>query len=217
VSVHAPPGVMKTRGMGRDWTWVVLKRFFTSHFLVNRTWHARITGHSGGRARRHCEGRRPGHVVSTMEHPNSHSLASASSAAGPRRARAAGIERAGAAGLERTRETVLERARAAAPEGARRLPGILAKMEKSARHRRRLAQAICMNYAATMASDEATKGTRSKVFRLSTAADGPVSADKATQACNRTATDGGVTDVDVDRQQAKVEAKVEVHKEDAAS
>jgi len=148
-----------------------------------------------------------------MEHP--HSAASASSAAGPQRARAAGIERARAAGLERTREAGLERARAAAREGARRLPGILAKKAQSARHRRRLAQAIRMNYAAAMASDEATNGTRSKVFRLSTAADGPVSADKATEACNRTATDGGVTDVDVDRQEAKVE--VEVHLEDAAS
>jgi len=42
-----------------------------------------------------------------------------------------------------------------------------------------------------------------------------VSADKATKACNRTATDGGVTDVDVDRPQAKVE--VEVHLENVAS
>ena len=152
-----------------------------------------------------------------MEHPHSHSTASASSAAGPRRARAAGIERVGAAGLERTREAGLERARAAAREGACRLPGILAKKAQSARHRLRLAQAIRMNYAAMLASDEAANGTRNKVFRLSTAADGPVSADKATEACNRTATDGGVTDVDVDRQQAKVEAKVEVYLEDAAS
>jgi len=152
-----------------------------------------------------------------MEHPHSHSAASASSAAGPRRARAAGIERAGAAGLERTRDAGLERACAAAREGARRLPGILAKKAQSARHRRRLAQAIRMSYAATMASEEAINGTRSKLFRLSTAADGPVSADKATEACNRTATDGGVTDVDVDRQQAEVEAKVEVHLDDTAS
>jgi len=52
-----------------------------------------------------------------MEHP--HSAASASSAAGLQRARAAGIELARAANLER--------ASAAAREGARRLPGILAK------------------------------------------------------------------------------------------
>jgi len=98
-----------------------------------------------------------------MEHP--HSAASTSSAAGPQRARAAGIERSRAAGLERTREAGLERARAAAREGARRLPGILAMKAQSARHRRRLAQAIRMNYAAAMASDEATNGTRSKVDR----------------------------------------------------
>jgi len=148
-----------------------------------------------------------------MKHP--HSAASASSAASPPPARAACIERARAAGLERTREAGLERSRAAAREGARRLSGILEKKAQSARHQRRVAQATRMNCAATMASNEATNNTRRKVFHFSTAAHGPVSADKATESGNRTATDGGVTDADVDRQEAQVE--VEFHFEDAAS
>ena len=146
-------------------------------------------------------------LLATMEHP--HSAASASSAAGLQRARAAGIELARAADLER--------ARAAAREGARRLPGILAKQAQSARRRRRLAQAIRMNYAAAMASDEATHGTRCHLFRLSTAADVTVSTDKAANAFSRTATDGCVTDEDVASKEAKVEAKVEVHLKDAAA
>jgi len=170
-----------------------------------------------------------------MEHP--HSAASASSAAGLQRARAAGIElsraadleraraaaregaqqRARAAGIELSRAADLERARAAAREGARRLPGILAKQAQSARRRRRLAQAIRMNYAAAMASDEATHGTRCHLFRLSTAADVTVSTDKAANAFSRTATDGCVTDEDVESKEAKVEAKVEVHLKDAAA
>jgi len=146
-------------------------------------------------------------LLATMEHP--HSAASASSAAGLQRARAAGIELSRAADLER--------ARAAAREGARRLPGILAKQAQSARRRRRLAQAIRMNYAAAMASDEATHGTRCHLFRLSTAADVTVSTDKAANAFSRTATDGCVTDEDVESKEAKVEAKVEVHLKDAAA
>jgi len=74
-----------------------------------------------------------------------------------------------------------------------------------------------MSYAAAMASDEATQGTRCQVFRLSTAADGTVSADKAANVFNRTATDGCVTDENVERKEAKIKAKVEVHLKDAAA
>jgi len=52
---------------------------------------------------------------------------------------------------------------------------------------------------------------------LSTAADGTVSADKAASAFSRTATDGCVTDEDVERKEAKVEAQVEVHLKNAAA
>jgi len=72
-----------------------------------------------------------------------------------------------------------------------------------------------------MASDEATNGTRCKVFRLWTAADGTVSADKAANALNRTENDGCVTNVDVGRKEPKVEAKnkakVKVRLKDAAA
>jgi len=52
---------------------------------------------------------------------------------------------------------------------------------------------------------------------LSTAADETVSADKAASAISRTATDGCVTDEDVERKEAKVEAQVEVHLKNAAA
>jgi len=65
--------------------------------------------------------------------------------AGRQRARVAGIQRARAACLERTRAAGLYRARASAREGARRLPGTMAKQAQSARYRRRLAPAILMN------------------------------------------------------------------------
>jgi len=137
-------------------------------------------------------------LLATIEHP--HSPASASSAAGLQRARAVGIELARAADLER--------ARAATREGARRLPGSLKKQIHSARRQRRLAQAIRMSYAAAMATIEATRGTHCQVFRFSTAADETVSADKAANAFERTATDGCLTDEDVQCKEAKVEAKV---------
>jgi len=68
VLLDAPTGVMTNWGKGWGWARFLLERSSTFHFSVHRPRHTLITGHSGGRARRHGEGLRQGHVISTGYH-----------------------------------------------------------------------------------------------------------------------------------------------------